>query len=81
MSQTNLNVVAPETTPTPKRGFLLPCPCCGEEAAGISLNLGDGETFTCGECETEFTTEHIRDFIAKWTKILAWVDAMPTDGI
>jgi transcription elongation factor Elf1 len=56
--------------------LLLPCPKCGEAEASMSLNLADG-TFTCQECECEVTAEEVRGIIAKWRKVLAWVDAAP----
>ena len=66
------------TTTTTDRGILLPCPMCGEAQASVSLNLADGETFTCHECENDFTREDLQARIASWTRLLAWVDAMPT---
>jgi predicted nucleic acid binding AN1-type Zn finger protein len=58
-------------------GLLLPCPKCGNTEASIKLCLFDGGTFCCLECDDEFTAEDVRDFIAKWRKVLAWVDAAP----
>ncbi len=64
--------------PTPAdRGFTLPCPHCGEAAANIALHL-DGLSFNCRECDVEITREEINDFVTSWTKVLAWVDQVPT---
>jgi uncharacterized protein (DUF983 family) len=60
------------------RGILLPCPHCGESEATITLNLSDMETMTCQECDAEFTTDDVRNIIAKWTPVLKWLDAAPT---
>lgn len=59
----------------------LPCPCCGEPYANLSLNLGalDGDgAVTCQECQSEFSLAHVRDLIGRWTAVLRWVDAAPT---
>jgi uncharacterized protein (DUF983 family) len=69
------------STPTPvSRGFVLPCPKCGNAESCISLHLDDCETFTCRECDEEFTADDVRDLIAKWGKVLAWIDAATTIG-
>jgi transcription elongation factor Elf1 len=65
-----------DTTTTP--GLLLPCPCCGDAEAVINLRLSDAY-FTCGSCENEFTADDVRQFITKWSKVLTWVDAMPSE--
>lgn len=65
-----------------KTNIILPCPCCGNAEAGINVRLHciaePDEQFECAECEECFGANQIHDFIAKWTKILAWVDAAPT---
>jgi len=59
-------------------GILLPCPCCGENEAGISLRLED-KSFQCSACDGEFTLDCIKAIMARWQKIVQWVDSMPTD--
>ena len=59
------------------RGFLLPCPKCGEAGATIDLTLSDLETFHCQDCDTAFEAADVRAFIARWSAVLAWVDAAP----
>ena len=68
-----------QTTTTTAVGIQLPCPLCGEAKANINLYLWDTRTFFCGECETEFEADHVRELIDKWTKVLNWVDTMPKD--
>jgi hypothetical protein len=71
---TTANGTAKDTT---RRGFgPLTCPLCGQDCA-ISLNLEDLETCTCPECSEEFTLDTVRDVIARWQKVLAWVDLCP----
>lgn len=66
---------------TTARGLTLPCPCCHEAGACITLHLAEVDRFTCLECEEEFTTDDVREMIdrvKRWEKVLAWVDAMPS---
>lgn len=68
------------TDTTAPANVLLPCPCCGEASAALTVNLGhldDAECFQCLECSAEFGLADVEDLIAKWTKILAWVKAVP----
>jgi hypothetical protein len=54
----------------------LHCLVCGEEAA-LTLNLQDGETISCPECSTDFTTADVQERITEWTAALAWINNMP----
>jgi hypothetical protein len=66
---------------TTAHGILLPCPCCKEAEACVSLQLSDGEFF-CRECEETFTADDVRQFIARvrrWEKLLEWAESMPTE--
>jgi uncharacterized protein (DUF983 family) len=75
---TNGTTAAPETA-TPKRGFgYLPCPKCGEEQVTVSLFLDEVSTFRCCECEGEWSADEVRDLIARWGRVLAWLDLAPT---
>lgn len=77
MSQTNLNVVSPETTPAPRKGFgLLPCPLCGQPEVIVRLDLDDLKSCTCGECEESFDLDDVREWIGKWSRVLKTVDAL-----
>lgn len=55
----------------------LPCPFCGEADATITLNLCDGDTLHCGECDSEFTPADVKRIIDDWGKALAWIATMP----
>jgi len=69
----------PAPAPTPK-GCTLPCPRCGEAGASITLdldNLHGVEALSCRECDASFGVDEIRDIIARWTPILAWMDSFP----
>lgn len=71
--------LAPETTeaPAPARGFPgLPCPKCGE-VDGVSLNLAELDTCHCTSCDEEFSLALIRDLVAAWAPVLAWVAMAP----
>jgi hypothetical protein len=59
------------------RGFgYLPCPRCGEEAS-IRIDLDDLDTFTCQECDNDFTLDTVRNLIDRWQRVLAWIDRAP----
>jgi transcription elongation factor Elf1 len=60
----------------PKGFGPLPCIRCGQEAS-ISLDLDDCSTFRCGECEESFDVCDLREHLARWQRVLAWVDAAP----
>lgn len=66
------------TTTTTARGTQLPCPCCGERSANIDLHLADA-TFGCTECGADFTADDVRHLIARWARVLAWLDALPVE--
>jgi hypothetical protein len=52
------------------------CIKCGEPG-GVRLLLEDLETLFCPECNTEYTIGEVRDTLAQWQQVLAWVDAAP----
>lgn len=63
------------------KAITLPCPCCAVEEAGIQINLDyledEDAQFTCRDCDTEFGTKQITNFIKKWTKVLTWLNNIP----
>lgn len=61
-------------------GIQLPCPKCWQDEASVSLHLDDMQTFTCRDCETEFTRDDVAAFIAKWTPVLKWIEQAPKAG-
>jgi hypothetical protein len=56
-------------------GFL-PCPLCGEQQARISLDLADF-ALHCADCDSHFLAEEVRAFIARWQRVLSWIDSAP----
>jgi hypothetical protein len=67
---------APEAQPVSRGWADLDCPCCGQQG-GVSVSLEDLDSFTCSECDGEFDRSAVEEFIAKWTKVLAWIDLAP----
>jgi hypothetical protein len=70
--------IAPTPAAAPvARGFAdLDCPCCGAQG-GITVHLGSLDEFHCGECDADFDAETVRNLIARWTRVLAWIDLAP----
>ena len=67
----------PTCTQPQKRGFKVCCLACGEQG-GVRIYLDDmAGLFQCNECEAEFTPEEIRERIAGWEAVLAWVESAP----
>lgn len=68
-------------TCTIAKAISMPCPKCGNEEAGIQVclwALDDHDAqFKCVECEDEFGVNQIREFVRKWSKLLAWIDNAP----
>jgi hypothetical protein len=54
----------------------LTCIKCGEQAC-IQLDLSDGDTFRCPECEQDFTLAEVEQAIGNWQKVIAWVKLCP----
>lgn len=62
---------------TTTRGFAVACPDCGEKGT-LRVDLNDTSSLSCWSCETEFTTEYVRDLLATWTNVLAWLESAPS---
>jgi uncharacterized protein (DUF983 family) len=59
------------------RGFKnIICPRCMEEG-GITMDAADVHAFHCRECDEDIEADAVRDLIAGWTKLLAWLDTAP----
>ena len=71
---------ATDTPTEATTGLQLPCPCCGQAEANIALELHDMQSFTCRECDAEFTRADIEALIARWQPVLAWIDTAPKAG-
>ena len=52
------------------------CPKCLNDET-IRVNLDDGETLTCTGCDEEFTADDLRELVASWLPLLAWLDSHP----
>ena len=69
-------VCTPATIPT-GAALLLPCPRCVTHEAPLMLHLDNVGTFTCRECEEEFTVEDIQAIIDRWQPTLTWLAGIP----
>jgi transcription elongation factor Elf1 len=58
------------------RGWMAPCPHCGETAS-VSVCLAALDEFHCGECDADFSADEVRVWVAAWGKVLAWIDQAP----
>lgn len=52
------------------------CPRC-LTATSVRLDLDDGETLTCPDCEETFTVGNIQSIIESWTRVLPWLLTHP----
>ncbi len=43
----------------------------------MRLDVHDLHTFTCTSCDAEFTADSVRSEMARWVKLLAWLDSAP----
>jgi hypothetical protein len=59
------------------RGLKLPCPCCGEREATITLDLADFSC-TCEACGDTFSAEtacrKIGEALARWEAMVEWMN-------
>lgn len=56
----------------------LPCIKCGEIDV-VRVNVYDG-SFSCSQCDEEWTVDDAKDFLSQWLKIIRWVEMMPKGG-
>ncbi len=59
-----------------QRGFSVRCLHCGQEES-IRIDAHDLHNFTCSSCDAEFTADDVREELARWGKLLAWLDTSP----
>ncbi len=60
------------------KGFgSLTCLKCGQEAV-IRIDLDDLSTFTCCECDEEFTRANVERVLGQWAQVLTWIDTAPS---
>jgi transcription elongation factor Elf1 len=58
------------------KGFAVRCLHCGQEES-IRIDAHDLHNFTCSSCDAEFTADDVRAEMARWGKLLAWLDSAP----
>ena len=54
----------------------LRCIKCGEESC-IKLDLADGVTLSCPECDAEYEVNEVRQVCETWMKLVNWIDHHP----
>lgn len=52
------------------------CPKCFEETS-IKVNIEDGDTLECPNCEEEFSLSNVIDMIESWKGLLPWLKSHP----
>jgi hypothetical protein len=52
------------------------CPKCMEESA-ICVDLADGDTLTCAECDEEYSLGAVIDLVESWGRLLPWLRSHP----
>ncbi len=52
------------------------CPRCMSEAV-VRLDLDDGDTLTCHECDESYTVAEVDALVAGWTRLLPWLLTHP----
>lgn len=52
------------------------CPKCLSEAA-VSLDLDDGDTLRCPECDETYSVAEVEAVVASWARLLPWLKAHP----
>lgn len=75
---------ATNTPATRPEGIQLYCPHCREPSANVKLHLWEPECFLCEECGEEFDRgdiEAMLEGLAKWKRVLAWIDTMPSEEV
>lgn len=52
------------------------CPKCLSESQ-VAVNVEDGESLYCPECEENYTVTEVRELLDSWKAILPWLEAHP----
>ena len=53
------------------------CPKCLCEDATVALDISDGDTLRCRDCDEEYTLGDIEALVASWGRLLPWLRAHP----
>jgi hypothetical protein len=59
-----------------KTGFAVRCIHCADQDT-VRVDVHDLNNFTCSSCDAEFTADDVRTELARWAKLLAWLDTAP----
>jgi hypothetical protein len=43
----------------------------------VWLDVENGRTFHCRECDEDFTVDEVEEFVGEWQKALAWAATHP----
>ena len=54
------------------------CIKCGNADGGVTIAIGIGHLL-CTACNESYTASDVRDVIAKWNRILPWIEAHPDE--
>lgn len=52
------------------------CPKCLCEAR-VALDVTDGDTLRCPECEEEYAVADVEAVVASWARLLPWIRSHP----
>lgn len=73
----NATLSSKPEAPTVRKGFPgIRCPLCGSDDVQ-TISLDDLETCHCAGCEEDYTLDDVRQLVAAWGKVLAWVESAP----
>jgi len=53
------------------------CPRCLTQGATVTLELADGDTLHCNDCDEEFTVGDVEALVESWGKLLPWLRQHP----
>ncbi|WP_439624038.1 hypothetical protein [Gemmata sp.] len=56
--------------------MMVTCPKCLDEA-NVTVDLDDGDTLRCQECEEVYSVADVEAVVACWAKLLPWLRAHP----
>lgn len=56
------------------------CPKCMAEAS-ITLDVNDGDTLRCLDCEEEYSLSDVEAVVESWARLLPWLKAHPATDL
>lgn len=54
------------------------CPKCLVDGSHVTVDLDDGDTLRCQDCEEQYTVAEIEAIVVSWSKLLPWLKAHPS---